>query len=204
MRVIAMILFLIGLSMTSYHSYQFYVQKNIVSPINIQDLNASLTNYSTKESKPNPSPSYKYGDPVAELIIPSIQSTFPVLFGSDDEILKKGIGMYQSKWTTLPSEEGHTVISGHRDTVFTRLGEIKIGDYLIVNFEDRFFTYKVKNIWITSKNDRSVIVSKDEPTLTLTTCYPFHYIGSAPKRYIVQGTLEEKDMTSSELLQMEK
>jgi sortase A len=199
MRVIAIIFFLIGLSMTSYHSYQLYIQKNIVTSINKQDLNASLTNDPTQETKTKPSPSYKQGDLVAELIIPSIQSTFPVLLGSDNEILKKGIGMYQSKWTTLPSQEGHTVLSGHRDTVFTRLGEIKIGDYLIVEFENRLFPYKVKNIWITSKNDRSVIVSKDEPTLTLTTCYPFHYIGSAPKRYIVQGTLEEKEITSNEL-----
>ena len=66
-----------------------------------------------------------------------------------------------------------------------------------MKFENRLFPYKVKNIWITSKNDRSVIVSKDEPTLTLTTCYPFHYIGSAPKRYIVQGTLEEWVTTGS-------
>jgi sortase A len=199
MRVIAIIFFLIGLSVTSYHSYQLYAQKNIVTPINKQNLNTSLINNPTQETKPKSSPSYKQGDLVAELIIPSIQSTYPVLLGSDNEILKKGIGMYQSKWTTLPSQKGHTVLSGHRDTVFTRLGEIKIGDYLIVKFDNRLFSYKVKNIWVTSKKDRSVIVSKDEPTLTLTTCYPFHYIGSAPKRYIVQGTLEEKEITSNEL-----
>ena len=61
-----------------------------------------------------------------------------------------------------------------------------------MKFEGQLFPYRVNNIWITSKDDRSVIVTKDQPTLSLTTCYPFHYVGSAPKRYIIQGTLEKQ------------
>ncbi len=60
---------------------------------------------------------------------------------------------------------------------------------MTVEYEGESFTYEIKEIWITDENDRTVIVKKDKPTLTLTTCYPFDFIGSAPDRYIIQAEL---------------
>ena len=94
--------------------------------------------------------------------------------------------MFVSDLTTTPSGNGHTVLSGHRDTVFTELGQLKENDQLIVEYENKTYTYEINKHWITDSEDRTVIVEKSEPTLTLTTCYPFDYIGDAPDRYILK------------------
>lgn len=131
----------------------------------------------------------KFGEKTATLLIPKIEQKYSVYWGADDDTLKKGVGMYVSDLTTVPGGYGHTVLSGHRDTVFTKLAELEETDNLLVEFEGKIYVYEIAKTWITDKDDRSVIVEKDESTLTLTTCYPFDFIGSAPERYIVQAKL---------------
>jgi sortase A len=97
--------------------------------------------------------------------------------------------MYVSPFTTAPDGGGHTVLSGHRDTVFYRLKELKESETIKLEYSDSIYTYKISKIWITDAKDQTVIVEKQTPTLTLTTCYPFYYVGNAPKRYIVQADL---------------
>lgn len=132
---------------------------------------------------------HQLGDKVAYLIIPKIQKKYSVYWGADDKVLKKGVGMFVSDLTTTPSGNGHTVLSGHRDTVFTELDQLKENDQLIVEYENKTYTYRINKHWITDSEDRTVIVDKSEPTLTLTTCYPFDYIGDAPDRYIIESSL---------------
>jgi sortase A len=129
------------------------------------------------------------GEEAGTLVIPKIGQKYSVYWGADDSTLKKGVGMYVSDATTVPGGNGHTVLSGHRDTVFTQLGELKKNDTLIVEYENEKYVYEIADMWITDKDDRTVIVPKDEPTLTLTTCYPFDFFGKAPDRYIVQAKL---------------
>ena len=145
----------------------------------------------TKEKEPQPIPDFKTGENVAQLIIPKINESYDVFWGTDDKTLKKGAGMYVSQWTVPPGYGGHTVISGHRDTVFRPLKDLKKGDMLYVKYNGKDYQYRIDKIWITDADDRTVIVKKDKPTLTLTTCYPFYYVGNAPERYIIQG--EEVD-----------
>ena len=123
------------------------------------------------------------------LNIPKIKKKFSIYWGANDATLKKGVGMFVSDLTTTPSGGGHTVLSGHRDTVFTELGELKEKDNLIVEYDNTMYTYEIQKMWITHADDRTVIVKKEEPTLTLTTCYPFDYIGDAPDRYIIEAKL---------------
>lgn len=100
--------------------------------------------------------------------------------------------MYVSEWTTVPNREGgHTVLSRHRDTVFIGPDELGPGDILEIHYNGKTFQYEINETWNTNPDDRTVIVEKEEPTLTLTTCYPFDYIGFAPERYIVQASLVE-------------
>ncbi|GEK58974.1 hypothetical protein CHL76_06720 [Marinococcus halophilus] len=131
------------------------------------------------------------GENVAKLKIPELGNSYSVYWGTDDESLDQGVGMYVSEWTTTPAESRHTVLSGHRDTVFTGLDNLEDGNSLIVEYDDTQYVYRLQKTWVTDAEDRSVIVDKEEPTLTLTTCYPFDYIGSAPDRYIVEATLEQ-------------
>lgn len=123
------------------------------------------------------------------LNIPKIKKKFSIYWGANDATLKKGVGMFVSDLTTTPSGGGHTVLSGHRDTVFTELGELKEKDNLIVEYDNTMYTYEIQKMWITHADDRTVIVKKEETTLTLTTCYPFDYIGDAPDRYIIEAKL---------------
>jgi sortase A len=141
--------------------------------------------------KQTPSTDVKHekGKKVALLVIPKIEQKYSVYWGTENNILKKGVGMFVSQWTTAPNGGGHTVVSGHRDTVFYRLDEMKEKDLLKLEYEDNVYTYQVTKIWVTDENDKSVIVKKATPTLTITTCYPFNYVGNATKRYIVQADL---------------
>jgi sortase A len=81
------------------------------------------------------------------------------------------------------------VLAGHRDSVFRNLGDLKLGDLLTVKTSYGDFVYEVHKIRIVAANDRTVIVPTPDAVLTLSTCYPFRFIGNAPKRYIVQAGL---------------
>ncbi|KYG58394.1 class D sortase [Planococcus maritimus] len=129
------------------------------------------------------------GTEIAALLIPKIGQKYSIYWGTDTSTLTQGVGMFVSDLTTVPGGYGHTVLSGHRDTVFTRLDELEKGDLLHVQYDGKLFSYEVTDTWITHEDDRTVIVEKEESMLTLTTCYPFDFIGFAPDRYIVQAKL---------------
>lgn len=134
------------------------------------------------------------GDDIGELYIPRIDSTFPIYHGTDENELEKGIGHFAD--SVLPGENDNCVLSGHRDTVFRRLKELDPGDSLIVRTSAGEFEYKVNKIRIVDADDRTVIVPKPKATLTVSTCYPFQYIGAAPQRYILVGYLASKTLYS--------
>ncbi|PER44246.1 class D sortase, partial [Bacillus thuringiensis] len=147
------------------------------------ESNQHTTETTMNSQVPSSQMQYKEGEKVAVLNIPKIAKKFSVYWGANDTTLKKGVGMFVSDSTTTPSESGgHTVLSGHRDTVFTNLGELKEMDNLIVEDDNKIYTYEIHKMWITNADDRTVIVKKEKPTLTLTTCYPFDFIGDAPDR----------------------
>jgi sortase A len=127
------------------------------------------------------------GDNIGSLSIPVLKQKLPIIQGTGTEDLKKGVGHFIQ--SVLPGEKDNCVFSGHRDTVFAKLGELKIGDQLIVQTSAGTFTYEIKYIRIVDKDDRTVIVPADHAVLTLSTCYPFLFIGSAPYRYILSADL---------------
>ncbi|MBR9747573.1 class D sortase [Bacillus cereus] len=157
-----------------------------------QETNLTNTNEPLPESQkqiPASQVTHQMGEQIAYMVIPKIKQKYQVYWGADAKTLKKGVGMFISDITTTPSGNGHTVLSGHRDTVFTNLGDLQENDYILVEYDKRVYIYQIQKHWITDANDRTVIVAKDKPTLTLTTCYPFNYIGDAPERYIIEASL---------------
>lgn len=129
----------------------------------------------------------KNGEEIGELYIPKLKANLPIYEGTSDEELEIGVGHYTD--SVLPGEKDNTVLSGHRDTVFRNLGKVGKGDALIVRTGAGEFEYRVNKVRIVDKNDRTVIVPKPRATLTVSTCYPFTYTGSAPKRYILVAYL---------------
>lgn len=132
------------------------------------------------------------GERFGELSIPKLDTILPLYEGTSDEELDLGVGHYAG--SVLPGEKDNCVLAGHRDTVFRRLGEIGEGDSLIVRTEMGEFEYVVKKVRIVDKEDRTVIVPKPKATLTVSTCYPFEYIGSAPQRYILVAYLSSASL----------
>ncbi|MBT2574026.1 class D sortase [Bacillus sp. ISL-51] len=126
----------------------------------------------------------KVGKASGILEIPKIDAELPIVEGTDADDLAKGVGHYKDSY--YPDEHGQIVLSGHRDTVFRRTGELDKGDQLIIILSYGTFSYKITHTKIVSQNDTSVITLQHErEELVLTTCYPFSYIGNAPKRYII-------------------
>lgn len=129
----------------------------------------------------------KEGENIGNLSIPVLKRAIPIIQGANEDELKKGVGHFAQ--SVLPGEANNSVLSGHRDTVFRELGKLKIGDELITETSAGTFTYIVKQTRIVHKDDKTVIVPTDHAVLTVTTCYPFRYIGDAPDRYIITADL---------------
>lgn len=129
----------------------------------------------------------EYGETIGILVIPKINEKLPIVEGTDFEMLKQGVGHYET--TLYPGQGGQLLLSGHRNTVFTRLKELDVGDKFIVQMSYGTYEYELKSTEIVNQYDTTIIRDMDEETLTLSTCYPFSYLGNAPDRYIVYAIL---------------
>jgi sortase A len=125
--------------------------------------------------------------PEAILRVPKAAIEVPILEGTDDLTLNRGVGHIPG--TSLPGHSGNIAITGHRDGFFRGLKDITTGDTIEVVRHNHTDKYLVRNIKIVLPSDTSVLNQTDDSTLTLITCYPFYYVGSAPQRYIVQASL---------------
>nr|WP_246861340.1 class D sortase [Bacillus sp. REN3] len=133
----------------------------------------------------------KQGEMIGNLSIPKLKANLPIYHGTDEDELERGVGHFAG--SVLPGERDNSVLSGHRDTVFRKLGDVGKGDLLVVSTSAGKFTYKVRTVRIVDADDRTVIVPKPRPTLTVTTCYPFDFIGDAPDRYILVADMIETE-----------
>ena len=127
--------------------------------------------------------------PPGVLEISSLKLTVPIFVGTSDLVLNRGVGWIQG--TAMPGEDGNIGLAGHRDGYFRVLKDIKLGDAIEVQSAGRTMRYRVTSLKIVKPSDVSVLDPTDEPSVTLVTCYPFYYVGNAPQRYIVRGTLDQ-------------
>jgi sortase A len=127
------------------------------------------------------------GLPVAVLRIPRLGLEVPVWKGTDDLTLNRGAGLIAD--TVLPGERGNVGIAGHRDGFFRGLKDIAVGDEIELETLTGTERYAVERTLIVRPEDVWVLGPTPEPTLTLVTCYPFYYSGSAPERFIVRAAV---------------
>jgi LPXTG-site transpeptidase (sortase) family protein len=132
--------------------------------------------------------------PLARLEIPAIDLSAMVLEGTDTWTLNRGVGHIRG--TAAPGVKGNTGIAGHRDGFFRGLRNISKNDRILLTTVDGTYHYRVASIQIVSPNHTEVLAPTPEPSLTLVTCYPFFFVGDAPKRYIVTSRLVKHNLTA--------
>jgi len=122
---------------------------------------------------------------VGRIWIPKLRLSAMVREGQDAKTLRRAIGHIPA--TSLPGQPGNVGVAGHRDTFFRHLGDLRTGDSIGFSTTDGEFRYEVESLSVVGPEDVEVLASSQEKVLTMVTCYPFFYIGNAPKRFIVRA-----------------
>ena len=124
--------------------------------------------------------------PLGVLRLPRLGLEAPILEGTDEATLTRGIGHIEG--TAALGTPGNSGLAGHRDSFFRVLKDIAVGDALELETLAGRTHYLVERTWIVHPDDVSVLDPKVPGAVTLVTCYPFYFVGSAPKRFIVRAT----------------
>ena len=138
----------------------------------------------------------EFDAPLAVLRIERLNIEVPVLPGTDDVTLNRGVGWIEG--TAKPGSNGNFAVAGHRDGFFRSLKDIELGDSIVIETVDRVHTYVTDDLTVVDPSDVSVLEPREAPTVTLVTCYPFFFVGNAPQRFIVHATLRTGGMPEGE------
>lgn len=128
----------------------------------------------------------KVKPPLGIFTIEKLNIRVPVYNGTDEFYLDRGLG--RIKGMAKMDEVGNLGISGHRDGFFRVLKDIEVGDDIEIETTRGVQNYEVSSITIIPKSDTSILAPTTDKTLTIVTCYPFYFVGNAPKRYIVKAS----------------
>jgi len=133
------------------------------------------------------------GSLLGRLEIGSVGIAVMVLEGTGGRTLRRGVGHIPG--TALPGERGNIAIAGHRDTFFRPLRNIHKGDEITLTTLQGVYRYRVDSMQLVEPEDTAALDNSGDATLTLVTCYPFYFVGPAPKRFIVRaiGISDSKD-----------
>jgi sortase A len=132
----------------------------------------------------------KAGDaPQALLRIPMVALEVPVYGDTSDFNLDRGAGHIPG--TTGLVQAGNIGIAAHRDGFFRKLKDVELDMEFFIDHGGRTLRYRIVEISVVKPEEAAVLAPTGHPSVTLVTCYPFYFVGSAPKRYIVRGELDE-------------
>src|SRR5699024_552731 len=147
MKQIGIALMVAGIAMGSWFGYQYWSNTQTVNKLDSYDVKDSaekedsstsddftLEDGGKAEDESHANVDYEDGDDIPQLVMPSIDLSFEVFWGTGDDALSKGVGMYDSEFTKPPGAGGHTVLSGHSDSVFAPVGDVEAGDSIYVNY----------------------------------------------------------------------
>ena len=174
--MITRLLFIIGivcLALYGFFTVQAYFRQEALE----QELNEAPKPNTTSRA-PAPPKRLQEGDLFGRLEVPRLDFSVMVMEGDHDDILRLGAGH-------LPGTQ--IAIAGHRDTFFRPLRKIKVSDTIRLTTPDGMGEYQVVSTKIVGPQDTWVLDNKSPDTLTLITCYPFYYVGPAPKRFIIEA-----------------
>jgi sortase A len=136
-------------------------------------------------ARPVPPAHVEPGESLGRMEIPRLGLEVIVAAGIDGKTLRRAVGHIPG--TPLPGAVGNVGIAGHRDSFFRPLKDVVVGDQVVLTLPYGTYLYEVESTEIVGPRDIEVLDPTPEPALTLVTCYPFYYVGSAPKRFIVRA-----------------
>jgi sortase A len=174
LRVVCNLLFAFGILALVYAGFLF-ADALVYQAVQIQKLEQA--------SPPTQPRRLANGDVLGEISVPRLQLDAIVVQGDFPDDLKHAVGHLSN--SSLPGEQGNVALAAHRDTFFRPLRDIRVGDGIEFKTRERNFDYVVESMEVVAPTDVSVLQSSSGHDLTLLTCYPFHYIGPAPKRFVV-------------------
>ena len=125
------------------------------------------------------------GEVVGEIQVPRLGLSAIVVQGDSPASLRHAVGHLEN--SALPGEHGNVVLAGHRDTLFRPLRDIRVGDQIRFKTVRQHFKYAVYSIEVVAPTDLHVLKATSDHDLTFITCFPFYYVGPAPKRFIVRA-----------------
>ncbi|OFW24233.1 MAG: hypothetical protein A3H27_15765 [Acidobacteria bacterium RIFCSPLOWO2_02_FULL_59_13] len=125
------------------------------------------------------------GSLLGQIEISRIGLEVMILEGTDKETLRRAVGHIPG--TSLPGQAGNVAIAGHRDTFFRELRNIQKDDEITLTTLNGTYRYRVDSTKVVEPQDVKVLDDSDDAVLTLVTCYPFYFVGSAPQRFIVRA-----------------
>ena len=138
------------------------------------------------------------GEVLGRIKIPRLGLSAIILEGTESRTLRLGVGHIRG--TAIPGRPGNSAIAGHRDIYFRSLQGIHADDEIQLETEGGSTRYLVDWARVVAPEDISVLESSRESALTLVTCYPFYFIGAAPKRFVVRAHKSSADeRTQAEL-----
>jgi len=129
----------------------------------------------------------KEGDVLGRIEIPRLGMMVAILQGTTTKTLQLGVGHIPG--TALPGEPGNIGIAGHRDTYFRSLKNIRVNDRIQIQTATGLSRYEVDWVQVVAPGDIEVLAPSAKSAITLVTCYPFHFIGAAPKRFVVHARI---------------
>ena len=123
--------------------------------------------------------------PLGRIEINTIGLSAMILEGVDERTLRQAVGHIPG--TPLPGQPGNVALAGHRDTFFRALRNIREDDEITLETLSGLYRYRVDSTKVVDPEETRVLENSDDAILTLVTCYPFAFVGSAPKRFVVRA-----------------
>lgn len=179
LRTVSAMLLLFGLVALGYAAYAIESARTYQA---MQDraLDAAPASEAPRIAEPPPQ-----GSTLGRLQIPRLGLRVIVVQGDSPQILKRAVGHLPE--TTLPGEDGNAALAGHRDTLFRPLRGVRPGDAITFETPSRVMRYQVEWMLVVPPSSVEVLQSSGARELTLITCFPFDFVGSAPNRFIVRA-----------------
>jgi sortase A len=123
---------------------------------------------------------------IGRIEIPRVGISAMVIEGTGGRALRRGVGHIER--SAIPGEDGNVALAAHRDTYFRDLKDLAVGDLIRITTPDGTYAYRVDSILVVMPDRGDLLENAGRPELTLVTCYPFYWVGPAPRRFVVRAS----------------